>query len=169
MAISAIVLPCAGSPLTCQRPCCHSRSSGAHSSAAAAMMRALSRTRWATTAAAAPDTGVEREPYVPSPNGVLSVSPWITSTSSGGMPSSWVTIWANVVSWPWPWVCTDSRIWALPVGWMRSSQPSAMPSPRMSMCLRGPAPTPSVKNDEADAHVARRAARFSACSRRRSS
>ena len=22
--------------------------------------------------------------------------------SSGGMPSSWATIWANVVSWPWP-------------------------------------------------------------------
>ena len=43
-------------------------------------------------------TGVDREPYVPSPNGVWSVSPYTTSTSSGGMPSSCDTIWANVVS-----------------------------------------------------------------------
>ena len=98
MAISWIVLPFSGSPFTCQRPWFHSRSSGEHSSAAAAMMRALSRTRRVTTAAAAPDTGVDREPYVPRPNGVLSVSPWITSMSSGGMPISCDTICANVVS-----------------------------------------------------------------------
>ncbi len=67
--------------------------------------------------------------------------------SSGGIPSSWATIWAKVVSWPWPWVCTLRRSWALPVGCTRSSHPSAMPRPRMSMCLRGPAPTPSVKKD----------------------
>ena len=39
-----------------------------------------------------------------------------------------------------------------PVGCTRSSQPSAMPSPTMSIILRGPAPTVSVKNDRADAH-----------------
>ena len=33
---------------------------------------------------------------------MLSVSPWMTSMSSGGMPSSWATICANVVSWPCP-------------------------------------------------------------------
>ena len=63
------------------------------------------------------------------------------------MPSSWATICANVVSCPWPcdWQLTPST--ALPVGWTRRSAPSAMPSPTMSMCLRGPAPTVSVKNE----------------------
>ena len=42
--------------------------------------------------------GVDREAYVPSPYGVLSVSPCITLMSSGWMPSSSATIWANVVS-----------------------------------------------------------------------
>ncbi len=79
------------------------------------------------------------------PNGVWSVSPCTTSTSSGETPSSSATIWANVVSCPWPWVCTEIRSTAVPVGWMRNSTPSAMPNPRMSMCLRGPAPTASVK------------------------
>ena len=40
--------------------------------------------------------------------------------------------------------------------------------PRMSMCLRGPAPTPSVKNDT-PMPISSPRARFSACSRRRSS
>ena len=76
-----------------------------------------------------------------------SVSPWMTSTSSGGIPSSWATIWANVVSWPCPWVWTLIASCALPVGEMRRVAPSFMPSPAMSMCLRGPAPTASVKNE----------------------
>jgi hypothetical protein len=42
-------------------------------------------------------------------------------------------------------VCTEIRSTALPVGWIRSSTPSAMPKPRMSMCFLGPAPTASVK------------------------
>jgi hypothetical protein len=63
-----------------------------------AMIRALSRTLRATSAAAAPETGVERLPYVPRPNGVLSVSPCTTSMSAGGMPISSATICANVVS-----------------------------------------------------------------------
>ena len=96
---------------------------------------------------AAPDTGVEREPYVPSPYGVLSVSPWITSISAGSNPSSWATICANVVSWPWPWVWTEIASCAEPVGDTRSVAPSFIPRPRMSMCRRGPAPTASVKND----------------------
>ena len=41
----------------------------------------------------------------------------------------------------------DAAATALPVGCTRSSAPSAMPRPRMSMCLRGPAPTASVKNE----------------------
>ena len=132
------------------------------------MIRALSRTLRATMAVAAPLTGVDREPYVPRPNGVRSVSPWTTSMSSGGMPSSSATIWANVVSWPWPCVCTLRPSIALPVGWTRSSAASAMPRPRMSMCLRGPAPTASVKNTTPMPMSSPRS-RFSACSRRSSS
>ena len=71
-----------------------------------------------------PATGVERLAYVPRPYGVLSVSPSCTSTSSGGIPSSSATIWANVVSWPWPCDLTPSLRIALPVGWMRSSAES---------------------------------------------
>src|SRR4051794_37413825 len=68
-----------GSPFTYQRAggdvFSHASSSGRVSSIVAAISRALSRTLRETTATAAPDTGVEREPYVPSPYGDLSVSP----------------------------------------------------------------------------------------------
>ncbi len=93
--------------------------------------------------------------------------------SSGWMPISSATICANVVSWPWPWVVTDSRTTALPLGWIRTSQPSAMARPAMSIVSRGPAPTASVKNETpipirlCPTSPAR--SRFSACSRRRSS
>ena len=40
------------------------------------------------------------------------------------------TICANVVSWPWPWVCTLIASCAVPVGDMRSAAPSFMPRPR---------------------------------------
>src|SRR5258708_7454551 len=99
-AISSIIAPFSGSPFTYQRPFSHARSSGVVSSIVAAIRRALSRTLRETTATAPPETGVERLPYVPSPYGDLSVSPWRTSTSSGGIPSSSATICANVVSWP---------------------------------------------------------------------
>lgn len=98
-----------GSPLTRKEPLSHSRSATETSSMPEAMIRALSRTLRATRAAAAPETGVDRLPYVPRPNGVLSVSPCTTSMSSGGMPISSATICANVVSCPWPWDCTLSR------------------------------------------------------------
>ena len=78
------------------------------------------------------------------------------------------TIWANVVSCPWPWVCAESDTTALPLGITRRSAPSFIDSPRMSMCLRGPAPTPSVKNDT-PMPISSPRERFSACSRRRSS
>ena len=88
--------------------------------------------------------------------------------SSGSIPISSATIWANVVSWPWPWLWTDSRTTALPVGWIRTSQPSAIPRPAMSMSRRGPAPTASVKNATPIPMSSPRA-RFSACSARSSS
>ena len=105
---------------------------------------------------------------MPSPYGVRSVSPWRTWTSSGGIPSSSATICANVVSWPWPWVCALIETIALPEGWTRRSAPSFIDMPRMSMCLRGPAPTPSVKK-ETPMPISSPRARFSACSLRSSS
>ena len=88
--------------------------------------------------------------------------------SSGGIPSSSATIWANVVSWPWPWVWALIDTTALPDGCTRRSAPSFIDIPRMSMCLRGPAPTPSVKN-EMPIPISSPRSRFSACSRRSSS
>ncbi len=82
---------------------------------------------------------------MPSPYGVLSVSPCMTLTSSGWMPSSAATIWAKVVSWPWPWVFTPILRIALPVGWIRSSAESNIRSPAMSYSVPCPAPTTSVK------------------------
>ena len=75
---------------------------------------------------------MERDAYVPSPYGVLSVSPCITLMSSGWMPSSPATIWANVVSWPCPCVWQLILRIALPVGWIRSSAPSFIFTPMMS-------------------------------------
>ena len=105
---------------------------------------------------------------MPSPYGVVSVSPWMTSTSSTDSPSSAATICANVVSWPCPWVCTLIESCAVPVGDMRSAAPSFMPRPMMSMCLRGPAPTASVKK-ETPMPISSPRARFSACSARSAS
>jgi len=79
-----------------------------------------------------PATGVDREAYVPKPYGVLSVSPSTTLMSVAGMPSSCATIWANVVSWPWPWDFTPSLRMALPVGCTRSSAESNIFKPAMS-------------------------------------
>ncbi len=69
---------------------------------------------------------------MPSPYGVLSVSPCITLIFSGWIPISSATIWANVVSCPCPWVLELIFRIALPVGWMRSSAPSFILMPMMS-------------------------------------
>ncbi len=47
---------------------------------------------------AVPPTAMEREPYVPMPNGMRPVSPCTISTSSMPMPSRSATTCANVVS-----------------------------------------------------------------------
>ena len=96
-------------------------------------------------AAAAPPTGVERDPHVPAPYGALSVSPSSIWISSDGRPSSVAMICAYVVMWPWPWVMVPRRAIALPVGFTRMSQLSKSEMPRMSHTLLGPAPTISVK------------------------
>ena len=62
MAYQPIVTTASGTPRTPKAPRCHSRSSGATSSMWAAMSRACSRTLRVTSTAAAPETGVDREP-----------------------------------------------------------------------------------------------------------
>ena len=133
------------------------------------MIRALSRTLRATSAAAAPDTGVERLPYVPSPNGVWSVSP-LHDLDVGRRDADLLgddLRERRLVALPLAHA-RRRRTTALPVGCTRSSQPSAMPRPRMSMSLRGPAPTASVKN-ATPMPISSPRSRFSACSRRSSS
>ena len=119
-------------------------------------------------AVAAPATGVEREAYVPSPYGAVSVSPYSILMSPTGNPSSSAMIWANVVSWPWPCVWTPIRARTLPVGWTRISHESNIFSPRMSKSCDGPAPTISVKLLMPMPMSSPRS-RFSACSLRSSS
>ena len=60
------------------------------------------------------------------------------------MPSSWLTIWAHVVSCPWPWVFAPVRRIALPVMCTRSSAESNILMPRMSYSRLLPAPSGSV-------------------------
>src|ERR1700743_3202341 len=78
------------------------------------------------------------------PNGAVSVSPSSTVTSSAGMPSSWATIWPQVVSWPWPWPRAPVRKIAFPVMCTRSSAESNILMPRMSYSRLLPAPSGSL-------------------------
>ena len=83
-----------GEPLTLNLPGSHSRSSSDASSRWAASVRALARILRDAIEAAAPDVGVEREPYVPRPYGAVSVSPYSILMSWTGKPSSSAMIWA---------------------------------------------------------------------------
>ena len=85
------------------------------------------------------------------------------------MPISVAMIWAQVVSWPWPWLLVPMRAMPAPVGCMRISQESNIAMPRMSQFFDGPAPTISVKKETPRPMISRvsprlNAARFSACS-----
>ena len=102
------------------------------------------------------------------PNGAVSVSPSSTTTSSAGMPSSWATIWAQVVSWPWPWPRAPVRTMALPVMCTLSSAESNILMPRMSYSRLFPAPSGSVMV-EIPSPSSRPRFLASACWRRKSS
>src|SRR3984893_13990162 len=78
------------------------------------------------------------------PNGAVSVSPSSTTMSSAGMPSSWATICAQVVSCPWPWLFAPVRRMALPVMCTLRSAESNILMPRMSYSRLLPAPSGSV-------------------------
>ena len=66
------------------------------------------------------------------PNGMRPVSPCTTSTLPMSMPSRAATICANVVSWPWPWLCEPVNTVTPPVGFTRtcpaSNRPARAPS-----------------------------------------
>ena len=82
------------------------------------------------------------------PNGAVSVSPSSTTTSSAGMPSSWLTIWAQVVSCPCPWVLAPVRRMALPVRCTLMLADSHMaapqPSPTAPIHFEGATPQTSI-------------------------
>ena len=143
-------------------------SSSDTSSRCAASLRALARILRDTIATAAPATGVRRDAYVPMPNGAVSVSPSSTTMSSAGMPSSWATICAQVVSWPWPWPRAPVRTMALPVMCTLSSAESNILMPRMSYSRLLPAPSGSVIV-EMPRPSSRPCARASSCCLRKSS
>ena len=79
------------------------------------MSSALASSRWAASCLALPSTVSEatwtaepavcneREPMVPAPRGISSVSEWTSVTLSIGMPSMSDTIIEKAVTWPWPW------------------------------------------------------------------
>jgi hypothetical protein len=77
---------------------------------------------------AAPPTDTDLEPYVSMPSGVISVSPWRTSTSSGVTPSPSATICAHVVSCPCPWGDVPVFTRTLPVGRHSIVAPSQPPA-----------------------------------------
>ena len=66
------------------------------------------------------------------PNCTLSVSPWTMETLSIGMPRRADTNCANVVSWPWPWLCEPVRTSTVPIGLTRTSADSHKPTPAPS-------------------------------------
>ena len=88
------------------------------------MCAILSRTARAARMAAPPPITAWREAKAPRPNGVASVSPSTTRTEATGTPSSEATIWAMVVSVPWPCDVTPARTVTAPDGSIRTVAPS---------------------------------------------
>ena len=62
----------------------------------------------------------------------LSVSPCTIDTLSIGTPKRWLTSWANVVSWPWPWLCEPVSTSIVPTALTRTSADSHRPTPAPS-------------------------------------
>ena len=83
------------------------------------------------------------------PIGPRAVSPWVMSTCSGVIPSRSATIWAIVVSRPWPWGEVPVHTVAVPDAWTRtmadSQKPAWMPTPL--------GPTARDGRQAADLHV----------------
>ena len=92
-------------------------------------VRSLSLAWWIT-----PDSvTVLRLAIVPNPMAMLAVSARETTTSSGLTDQASATIWAKMVSMPWPCGQAPPERWTLPEGSIRTVAPS-----------KGPMPVPSV-------------------------
>ena len=86
---------------------------------------------------AAPPCCRLREPPVPPPWGIRSVSPHFTVILSTGMPSSSLASMAQTVTWPWPCGEVPVKMVALPSGWTSTvafsrGPPSSAPGPVIS-------------------------------------
>ena len=77
---------------------------------------------------------------VPIPAGVRAVSPWTTTTASMETPRRSATIWAKVVSWPWP--CGEMPVVTVtvPLGSTRTVALSKGPKPQISVKVTMPTP-----------------------------
>ena len=95
-------MPLSGEPLTENFPSRSSMSAGSASSWWATMRLTLAWIFSAERAMDSPPTASDREPYVFRPSGPVEVSPCSTSTMSGVVPTRSATIWAKLVSRPWP-------------------------------------------------------------------
>jgi len=126
-----------GSPATenALRPASKTRSAGLASSSSAARRRATSISSSDAFCTAAPPCCRLREPPVPPPSGIMSVSPHLSVIRSTGMPSLSLASIAHAVACPWPCGEVPVRIVALPSGWTstvafssgRDASPSPMP------------------------------------------
>ena len=85
-------------------------SPAAVSSRSSAIGRALAIAFLAASATACPPSVIEREPPVPPPLAIASLSPKRMRMVSKGTPRSSAATCAKVVSWPWPldWVPTQT-------------------------------------------------------------
>jgi len=120
-----------GSPATANadRARSKTRSADLTSSETAARCRATSsRSRDACCTAAPPSCRL-REPPVPPPSGIRSVSPHVTVISSTGMPSTSLASMAHAVWCPWPCGDVPVKIVARPSGWTSTVAFSRPPPP----------------------------------------
>ena len=97
---------------------------------------------------AVPPTVNDLDPYVPYPNGPLSVSPCEISIFSIGTPSLSAAIWANVVSWPCPWLWDPVNTVTLPVGLNLTSADSHNPIPHPNIITTGDGAIPHASKYE---------------------
>ncbi len=128
-----------GSPATANElvPVSKTRSAGlASSSSAARCLASSSRSRDACRTAEPPCCRL-REPPVPPPSGIRSVSPHFTVILSMGMPSSSLASMAQTVAWPCPCGEVPVKMVAVPSGCTSTvafsrGPPSSAPGPVIS-------------------------------------
>ena len=128
-----------GSPATSNalRSGSKTRSAGLASSIAAARSRATSSSSREACWTAAPPCCRLRDPPVPPPSGMRSVSPHFTVILSTGMPSSSLASMAHTVAWPCPCGEVPVKMVAVPSGCTSTvafsrGPPASAPAPVIS-------------------------------------